>query len=776
MSSAVRALRRPDVAILSGILLLLILLFSDILFLGNGLYFRDIFRYHFPMKHVVREAMLSGEFPYWNPLFSGGQPLAANPAYELFYPPQWLVLLPSYAYGFQLHILIHFAIAAAGMFLFLRSLDLSREAALFGSVSFAFGGFLLGLVNVLPFFFAVSWLPWIVLFTRQYIRTGRGLLMACATLAMQGLIGEPMTLMQTWLILAGYAVYVANGARVSSPAAAGGTPAAPLMRTALILFGGAALAAIQLLPAIDHVRDSVRAQGFTYATVTQWSMPPLRPLELFLPHLFGRISENGLMFWGGAAYPRAGAPFVLSVYCGILVAIFFVAGLLMRSPVMRFAAAGAGLSLLLSLGDHTPLFRLLYAAGVRSLRFPEKFLITLIFIAIVVGAAAFDAFLRGDERVRRHALRIGCAVAAILLIATLFSRLDLYTAAFASMWGTATPMYIAASQQDLLRALGFAALALALLWTGRHRITAAWRIGACVFVLLDLIPFSFELLPRMPREYFSPPPAVRGIDGPLFHEADWYLSPTRRKYFGQGDNTAWVVRNGLFPMTPATWGVPTVLNRDYDETSLVPTAELIATMQAWRDKQRFDWSPPFMALSSARYRAAFRPFEAEMSRIGGNFENVQPVEFVRASDGSRFTFPRTLLQVKKRADVLTLLETNAVRERVALVEAFPFTPSEAVVTRVLETRNRVEIDVAASGSTFLVATVTRHKYWSATLNGEPVAIVPTNIAYSGVEIPAGRHKVVMRYRNPLIGAGAAVSGAALLLLILVARRYRTADA
>jgi hypothetical protein len=761
----VRALRRPDVAILAGILLLLILLFSDILFLGNGLYFRDIFRYHFPMKHVVREAMLSGEFPYWNPLISSGQPLAANPAYELFYPPQWLVLLPGYVLGFQLHILVHFAIAAAGMFLFLRSLDISLEAALFGSVSFSLGGFLLGLVNVLPFFFAVSWLPWIVLFARRYIRTGRGLLMACVTLAMQGLIGEPMTLMQTWLILGGYAVYAANGARASS-----------LKRTAAILAGGTALAAIQLLPAIDHVRDSVRARGFTYDTVTQWSMPPLRPLELFLPHLFGRVSENGLLFWGGAAYPRAGAPFVLSVYCGVLVAIFFVAGLLMRRRVMRFAAAGAGLSLLLALGSHTPLFRLLYAAGVRSLRFPEKFLITTIFIAIVVAALAFDAFVRGDDRVKRHAFRIACAVAAILLVLTLFSRLDVYAAAFASVWSTTDAIHVINSQRDLLRALGFAVLAVALLWAGRSRITPAWRIGALLFVLLDLIPFSFELLPRMPREYFSPPPAASGLDGPLFHEADWYLSPTRRKYFGQGKNTAWVVRNGLFPMTPAAWGVPTVLNRDYDETSLIPTGELIATMQAWREKQRFDWSQPFIAMSSARYRAAFRPFEEEMTRVGGNFANVQPVEFVRASDASRFTFPRRLVQVKSRTDVLTMLETNVMRQRAALVETFPFIPSDAVATRVLETNNRVEIDVAASGDAFLAAAITRHKYWSATVDGEPVAIVPTNIAYSGIEIPQGRHSVVMRYRNPLIGAGAALSAAALLMLIFAARRYRTADA
>jgi hypothetical protein len=86
------------------LLALLAIAYADILFMGRGFYVSDLGVYHYPMKHVVREAVRTGEFPYWNPLYSGGAPLAANPAYELFYPPQWLVYVLPFHFGVQLHI------------------------------------------------------------------------------------------------------------------------------------------------------------------------------------------------------------------------------------------------------------------------------------------------------------------------------------------------------------------------------------------------------------------------------------------------------------------------------------------------------------------------------------------------------------------------------------------------------------------------------------------------------------------------------------------------
>ena len=81
--------------------------FVDVLFGAGRFYVRDLSRFYYPTKKILREIVRSGEFPYWNRYYAAGQPIAANPEYEVFYPPQWLILLPDYDVGYRLHILVH---------------------------------------------------------------------------------------------------------------------------------------------------------------------------------------------------------------------------------------------------------------------------------------------------------------------------------------------------------------------------------------------------------------------------------------------------------------------------------------------------------------------------------------------------------------------------------------------------------------------------------------------------------------------------------------------
>src|SRR5436853_1761209 len=99
--------RRADVIAVTTLILLATIWFADVLVGVNQLYMRDMTRYYYPAKQILREIVYHGEFPYWNRYFSGGQPIAANPEHEVFYPLTWLMLLPSYNLGYSLHILVH---------------------------------------------------------------------------------------------------------------------------------------------------------------------------------------------------------------------------------------------------------------------------------------------------------------------------------------------------------------------------------------------------------------------------------------------------------------------------------------------------------------------------------------------------------------------------------------------------------------------------------------------------------------------------------------------
>ena len=213
--------------------LLVVVLYADVLFAGRGFYLLDITSYHIPMKWLVRDAVTHGDFPLWNRAYSSGQPMAANPAYEVFYPPQWLIWLPSFHFGFQLHILLHFVIAALGMFALLRALGARVLAATFGAAAFVLCGPYLSLASKLPLLFSLSWMPLALHRARKAIlsRSRRDMALAALVLAMQFLIGEPTMAMQTWGLIAGYILW--NRRRDAAGPAAGtaaflGLAAAPL--------------------------------------------------------------------------------------------------------------------------------------------------------------------------------------------------------------------------------------------------------------------------------------------------------------------------------------------------------------------------------------------------------------------------------------------------------------------------------------------------------------------------------------------------------------------
>ena len=84
-----------DLAIL-GVVLLgagLVYLFGTIV-LGSAVQCdSDILYYYYPVKSAIRSLWLNHRSLLWNPFLGEGQPLAANPEHEGFYPFTWLIFL-----------------------------------------------------------------------------------------------------------------------------------------------------------------------------------------------------------------------------------------------------------------------------------------------------------------------------------------------------------------------------------------------------------------------------------------------------------------------------------------------------------------------------------------------------------------------------------------------------------------------------------------------------------------------------------------------------------
>jgi hypothetical protein len=76
----------------------------------------------------------------------------------------------------------------------------------------------------------------------------------------------------------------------------------------------------------------------------------------------------------------------------------------------------------------------------------------------------------------------------------------------------------------------------------------------------------------------------------------------------------------------------------------------------------------------------------------------------------------------------------------------------------------LELEVEASGRAFLATSETYFPGWRAWIDGRETDLVMTNAAFRGLAVPAGRHRVRMRFEPRVLWYGAAISAAAMLLL------------
>ncbi len=753
-----------------GMVLLLALLpamlFADILLGFSTLYVRDVALYHYPGKQVLREIVLGGEFPYWSPYISAGQPLAANPVHQVFYPLTRLILLPDFTTGFNLLALTHVYVALFGMYALLRSIRVRPEAAAFGALSYGLGGFMASLLNLFPLLYTAAWLPVTCLFTRRFLitRSRRDFVWAALSLSMQLLIGEPVTALQTGIILGAYAIWRGSRRVVRNVALVG-----VISLTALLL------ASVQILPAVDHLRESGRGRGISFAELTEWSAPPLRLLEPLFPDILGRwMLEHTPIYPSAALFGSHQEPLYLSVYVGLAVAIFALAGLIARARGALLFAILAVLSAVLAVGHHTPLFGLLFETGaLRFVRFPEKFLTMGIFAAIVFAACVLERVLAGDARVRRAAMTVAAGVSLIALMLAVAAWLPAYESLLRRLYridATAEIFeMVSLSQNGWLFAAMRGALLL-LLIAGVMRVRRkVWVALFIAFVLIDLYPQMRDIAPRFPRSYLEEePPIVKRFppnraEYRIFPFADWVQATGQRPILSPPDDLAqWELRNELPDQLAAAYGLRTVLDIDIDASDLRAERDFVAAVMELTKKEGRprDGMDIVAAMSNAWFVSVYRRPEeiAGMPRGVGR----EAVRFVERPHYPRYYFADQMVTIRDRHEFVRALRAQRFSRKVAFVQQPAFAPAPGIVHAWRETANRARIEVEARGVAFLVMSVTPHKNWRITIDGIEVAAVSANIGYQGVVVPPGRHIVEMRYRDPLVTVGGAVSAVALL--------------
>ena len=709
----------------------------------------DVTQVFHPWTLWAAREIRAGRVPLWNPYSYAGAPFFSNPQTACVFPLTWLTwALPS-ALALTVPALLKVSVAGLAMYWFLRGLALSPIAAFVGATGFMFSTTL------------IAWLPWTFASTIALLPLLFGLVnrlrahgdrrivaLLALVVALDGLAGYPQATLQALAATAAWAL-----ARV--PWEAGALPF--LARVGASVALGAALTAVQALPALDYIREST-----VYAFRSTWTpplaVPPRALVTVLMPYFFGTEART----WSTWQFN------ITSTYAGLvpLMALPLAALAWRRSPTLFFAGLAAVVGLV-----HDGALAAIAPAPVIAFGSNLRLMPILIFALATLGALGVDVAARAEVRPR--------AIAWLRAWFVLLAAAGLIAVALAAGEPAALDVRppLAAQYVGALAALSLSAWLLRR-WLGDRR--ARWGIALAAVQLATLAPLATYLPVRDTRWLYPTPPAIAWLQshvvsarvliadqvGMLYglRQAHGYdgLSPRRITELAGPIGTGAAQAAGFYPNTLALHGsepLPPI------SVLLAPTRELLGV--------RFIVLPPGAPVAEPRLRPVYEGADARIVE--------DPAALPRA-----FVAPRARCVADREA--LSLLRTRSLAptEEVLLADCVSppavasRAPGAADVRSVVAPAASILIDeparvvVAAStdAPAWLVLTDTWFPGWRARLDGADVAVLRADHAFRAVALPPGRHEVefVFRPRRLWLGAAMTIAALAVVGVLLVPRR------
>ena len=400
-----------DMALLAILFLLPLACFADVILLPHTFYLLDIELVQYSGKVFLAELLKEGQLGFWNPYIFMGFPLLAEPEVGPLYPLNLFFALPiPHYYALTLFIVIHYSLAGVFTYLLARSLDISRAGSFISGLVFAFGGFLMAQLTNINILTGSIWLPLILCLFSRAIRRRSYTLAAGAgiVLALQILPSHPQIILYILIVLGLYYFY----SLLTLPQA----EVRPILTLSCISLTavavGLGLAAVQLIPTYQLKELSALSESPGYGFVTAYSLPKFRLLSFLFPN-----------FLGNPVIGYKGEPFFEEHhgYVGILPLILAaLAWGRRRDSRVRFFGLLAPLSIVLALGNETPLYHLLARVPVFNyFRIPARWLLVLTFCLAILAGYGLDYLL--EQREKRPLVNRGVrlVMAGLLLTLTL---------------------------------------------------------------------------------------------------------------------------------------------------------------------------------------------------------------------------------------------------------------------------------------------------------------------------------------------------------------------
>ncbi len=372
---------------------------------------KDAVFWFYPAYQFVAEQLKQGHLPLLTPYLYCGSPLLAEWQAGVFDPMNWIYLFGLSSRTLTLTLQLSFALAMIAMFAFARSLGLRRRAAIVAGIIYGLSGFAVGRAIYPGFLHIFALAPLVLCFTERLYKNGRwrDCVGGALIVAWQVFAAHPQPLVYSSLLASAYALYCAflrgKVDRLSFLF---------LAKFSVLFLAGAGLAAIQLFPAAEFARESVRRE-WPFELFTLHSLHPASLATTLVPFFHGEGKGMFQMpYWGPYWHNNEG-----QIYLGVIALSLAISGAAMawrfRGDTGRFWSFVAIAGTILAMGRYSgPIAKLLFHIPILGqFRSPNRHWLEVTLAVAVLAGLAVDRLLREEAR---HMARVIVATAIGLAV------------------------------------------------------------------------------------------------------------------------------------------------------------------------------------------------------------------------------------------------------------------------------------------------------------------------------------------------------------------------
>jgi membrane protein YfhO len=698
----------------------------------------DIAQVFHPWLLWAGAQLRAGGLPLWNPHAYAGAPFFGNGQSALLFPLTLVaVILPG---AIAVTVMAGMKLSGIGLatYWFLRTLAIAPLPALIGSWTFMLSATVIGW---LPWTFASTFmfLPALLAATERLRATPdrRALVLLAVIVALDVCAGYPQGTVHGFAVATAWAVCRARGG-----------PRAFLGWWAGGMVLGLGLAAVQLVPFLEYVRESL-----VLAYRAQWTLPLYTPWRSAVTFLMPYYYGTGAQSWGPWQFN------IITGWVGIvpLAVLPLAVVAAWRRPGGRIVL---GLAIVtLALHYHAPGLGALSEVPGLSLGTNLRLMPLLAFALAVLTSLGIEALATSDRPSRWLAHGVLGWFVLVGALALLGVTIDHVTPAARGL-RVSLPVQYALS----LVALTLAAVVVARALAGALAAERA-AMALAALQLITLLPLAVDYQPRVERGAFYPStpaldhlrratsdgarvlmPGYLGLLYGLF-EAQGYdgVTPRRLAEIAGPVGTGRVAQWGLLENTLALNGSEPLSG---DRVLVSPVLDLLGVRYVLQSPG----APPPRAGLVVDYDAA----DARIYRNDAALPRAFVVVRARCVNDHEARRLIAASAVDFRREVL-LADCDG---SPAVAEAPAASASASIVAY---TGPAVTIRAATDQPSFLVVTDTWFPGWTVRVDGMPTRLWRANHAFRAVALPPGEHQVQMHYEPASLRIGLALSGASLLV-------------